>query len=96
MVTIGMNYRVRAGQEPVFEDAFERVLASMQAMPGHAESRLYRRVRSPEADYLIVSRWSDEAAFRSFVTSERFRKVTAWGFKNVLAGPPRHTTYHEA
>jgi heme-degrading monooxygenase HmoA len=95
MVTIGMNYRVRAGRERVFEDAFERVLDAMHDMPGHAESRLYRRVRATDPDYLVVSRWTDEAAFRDFVASDRFRKVTAWGFDNVLAGPPSHTTYRD-
>jgi heme-degrading monooxygenase HmoA len=89
-----MNYRVLEGKDAVFENAFERVLEAMRGMPGHAETRLYRCVGEP-GEYLIVSRWEDEAAFQSFMRSERFAKVASWGLKNVLAGPPSHTTYRE-
>jgi heme-degrading monooxygenase HmoA len=95
MVTIGMNYLVRAGKEQVFEDAFRRVLDVMREMEGHDVSRLYREVGDGARSYLIVSRWRDEDAFRSFVRSERFAKVTNWGSEHVLEGPPRHTTYRE-
>ena len=72
MVTIGMNYRVRAGKEQVFEDAFARVLEAMRGVAGHAESHLYREVGDGARSYLIVSRWTSEDAFRGFVRSERF------------------------
>jgi heme-degrading monooxygenase HmoA len=42
-----------------------------------------------------VSRWESEAAFNAFVASDAFKKVTNWGRENILAGPPRHTTYRE-
>lgn len=90
-----MNYRVREGKERVFEDAFERVLEAMRGMDGHDESRLYREVGDGSRSYLIVSRWTSEEAFRGFVRSERFVKVTSWGSEHVLEGPPRHTTYRE-
>jgi heme-degrading monooxygenase HmoA len=96
MVTIGMNYRVRAGKERVFEEAFQRVFEALRGADGHADSRLYRSVGDDAQEYLIVSRWSSEIAFLDFVRSERFRKVTTWGAENVLEGPPRHVTYHEA
>jgi heme-degrading monooxygenase HmoA len=95
VVTIGMNYRVRSGKEQVFEDAFARVLEVMREVEGHAESHLYREVGEGARDYLIVSRWTSEDAFRDFVRSERFAKVTHWGSEHVLEGPPRHTTYRE-
>jgi heme-degrading monooxygenase HmoA len=93
MVTIGMNYQVLAGKESVFEAAFARVLDALRGAAGHDHSQLYRAVGGP--DYLIVSRWSDEDAFRGFVASDAFRKVTNWGAEHILAGPPRHTTYRE-
>ena len=93
MVTIGMNYQVLPGKEAVFEAAFARVLEALRAAAGHDHSQLYRAVDGPE--YLIVSRWSDESAFRGFVASDAFRKVTSWGSEHILAGPPRHTTYRE-
>ena len=94
MVTIGMNYSVRAGKEQVFEDACARVVEAMLGIDGHDESHLYRRVDDGSV-YLIVSRWQSEDAFRAFIASDRFRKVTDWGRQNILDGPPHHTTYRE-
>lgn len=96
MVTIGMNYQVLPGKEEVFEAAFARVLEAIEAADGHNASRLYKGVGGgPSADYLIVSRWGDEEAFREFIASEAFKKVTNWGAENILAGRPSHTTYQE-
>ena len=95
MVTIGMNYSVLPGKEKVFEDACARVVETMKGIDGHDESHLYRRIDGSERMYLIVSRWASEAAFGAFVASDAFKKVTNWGRENILAGPPRHTTYQE-
>ena len=96
MVTIGMNYSVLEGKEEVFEGACRKVLEVMGEADGHDESQIFRRVDAKDvAEYLIVSRWTDEAAFNSFIASEQFKKVTSWGLQNVLAGRPRHTTYSE-
>ncbi len=95
MVTIGMNYHVREGKEKVFEKAFLRVRGVMGKMEGHDDSRLYRNVGEDSSEYLILSRWSSEAAFRSFSSSDQFKKVTDWGSAQILRGPPRHTTYAE-
>lgn len=93
MVTIGMNYYVRAGKEKVFEDACRKVVETLQAAEGHDESKIYRSIESGDPEYLIVSRWSSEDAFQAFIRSDQFRKVTTWGAENILTGPPRHTTY---
>ena len=103
MVTIGMNYRVLAGKEEVFEGACRKVLSVMKEATGHDDSQLFRRVDAgdrrvdagDDAEYLIVSRWHDEAAFQAFIASDTFKKVTSWGLANVLAGRPSHTTYRE-
>jgi heme-degrading monooxygenase HmoA len=97
MVTIGMNYQVLPGKEDTFEAACERVLEVMQEAGGHDSSSVYRRVDrgAQSAEYLIASRWSDEQAFRDFVASDAFKKVTSWGLANILAGRPSHTTYRE-
>ncbi len=95
MVTIGMNYFVLPGKEQIFEDACGRVVETMQGIAGHDESHIYRRISSEKPVYLIVSRWVSEAAFDAFVASDAFKKVTNWGRQNILAGPPRHTTYRE-
>ncbi len=96
MVTIGMNYHVLDGKEEVFEGACRKVLEVMGEADGHDDSQIFRRIDGGEgAQYLIVSRWSDEAAFQSFVASDTFKKVTSWGRDNILAGRPTHTTYRE-
>ena len=95
MVTIGMNYFVLPGKEQIFEDACQRVVETMQGIDGHDESFLYRRITGDERAYLIVSRWQSEDAFKAFVASDAFKKVTSWGKQNILVGPPRHTTYRE-
>ena len=93
MVTIGMNYFVLPGKERLFEDACKSVLDALRAADGHDESKIYRCVEEGDPEYLIVSRWSDEGAFRAFIASDRFKKVTSWGAENILSGRPRHTTY---
>ncbi len=92
MVTIGMNYRVLPGKEVIFETAFKRVLDTMQQMPGHTESHLYKDVAA-ENSYLILSDWNDKGAFDTFVRSEAFAKVTNWGKEQILADRPKHQVF---
>lgn len=93
MVTIGMNYSVREGKEKVFEDACAHVIETMRGIEGHSESQLFREVGQRSRHYLIVSVWSSEQAFRDFVASDTFKKVTNWGAQNILEGRPSHTVY---
>ena len=94
MVTIGMNYSVLEGKEQIFEDACARVIETMKGIDGHGESRLFKEVGDARRHYLIVSTWSSEDAFRAFIASDAFKKVTNWGAQNILAGRPSHTVYH--
>jgi heme-degrading monooxygenase HmoA len=96
VVTIGMNYFVIAGKEKVFEDACGSVVKVMEDIDGHEESDLFKRVgKDGDPVYLIVSRWQNEAAFKDFIASDQFKKVTNWGKENILSARPRHTTYQE-
>ena len=92
MVTIGMNYEVLEGKATQFESVFKSVLELMMGMEGHSASSLYADVFKPNT-YLIVSEWSDEAAFKAFTTSEKFGKVVDWGKEKILAGRPHHEVY---
>ncbi|MCE9591833.1 MAG: antibiotic biosynthesis monooxygenase [Planctomycetes bacterium] len=92
MVTIGMNYEVLQGKEKLFEDVFAKVIDVMKVIPGHTKTFLYRDVFNAQR-YLIVSDWSDRAAFDGFVRSERFRGIANWGKEQVLAGRPTHDYY---
>ncbi len=93
VVTIGMNYFVIPGKEQIFEDACTNVVQTMEGIDGHDSSSLYRQVADGSPVYLIVSRWQDETAFKGFIASDAFKKVTNWGALNILSGRPQHTTY---
>jgi len=93
MVTIGMNYFVIPGKEQVFEDACAKVVETMSGIEGHDSSSIYKEIGDGEPTYLIVSNWQDEQAFKDFVASDAFKKVTNWGALNILSGRPQHTTY---
>ena len=93
MVTIGMNYFVIPGKEQVFEDACAKVIKTMSGIDGHDTSSLFKEVGDGVPVYLISSRWTDEQAFKDFIASDAFKKVTNWGKLNILRGRPMHTTY---
>ena len=92
MITIGMNYQVLPGKEEAFERAFSAVLNVMQQRPGHTRSQLYKDVHRT-GSYLIMSDWNDQAAFDTFIRSEQFAKVTAWGNVHILADRPKHQVF---
>lgn len=92
MVTIGMNYKVIPGKGETFVNACNGVIRAMEDMDGHTKSFLYRDV-ADENSYLIVSDWESEDAFKAFISSDQFKKVTNWGKEQILAGRPAHTVY---
>lgn len=92
MITVGMNYKVIDGKGPEFEKVFNKVLGIMQAMAGHSESHLYKDT-AESSSYLIVSEWSDQAAFEAFTESESFKGVVDWGKEKILSARPKHEIY---
>jgi len=92
MITVGMNYKIIPGKDEEFVAVFTKVMQIMKDMAGHGETHLFRDVYS-EHDYLIISEWTDEAAFNSFIESDRFKNVVDWGKKEVLAAQPKHEIY---
>ena len=92
MVTVGMNYKVLPGKESTFETAFRKVIHAMRDIQGHSVTKMYRDIDDPMS-YVILSDWSDKAAFESFIASDAFRNVATWGKENILAGRPSHTYY---
>jgi heme-degrading monooxygenase HmoA len=92
MITVGMNYRVIPGKQQDFEAAFAGVVAALNKADGHQSSTLWKDV-ADGASYMITSEWSDEEAFKSFISSQAFRDVTNWGKEQILAGRPQHKIY---
>jgi len=92
MITVGMNYEVREGKGPEFEEGFRKVLGVMVGTDGHVRSRLYRDVAAP-GSYLIHSEWESRDAFSSFIRSEAFAEATRWGREEILAARPSHSVY---
>jgi chlorite dismutase len=89
-----MNYEVIEGKQAAFEKHFAIVVGVMEEMAGHVKTQLFHGVAEPRT-YLIVSAWNDRAAFDAFVSSDRFRKVAAWGMSGILARRPTHEVYGE-
>lgn len=92
MITVGMNYHVIEGQQMAFESAFNKVLAALQAAPGHDSSHLYRDVNDSQS-YCIMSQWNDESAFTAFLHSAEFRAVADWSKEQILDRRPQHHIY---
>lgn len=92
MITVGMNYNVLPGKQQEFEEKFAAVLEALRAAEGHTASRLYRDVAEDTA-YLIVSEWSEKERFATFIRSQAFKDVTAWGKAEILSGRPQHNIY---
>lgn len=92
MITVGMNYQVIEGKQADFEEKFAAVIGALNAADGHTTSTLWKDV-SNGASYLITSEWSDEQAFKDFISSQAFKEVTNWGAEQILAGRPQHKIY---
>ena len=92
MITVGMNYHVIEGKQQDFESKFAAVIEALRAAPGHSTSTLWKDV-ADGASYLITSEWSDEDAFKGFISSQAFRDVTNWGKEQILSGRPQHKVY---
>ena len=92
MTTIGMHYDVIPGKEEEFEQGFLRVIEHLRTVDGHVESRMYEDV-AQVGSYVILSEWQTQAAFTTFLRSDAFKQVTAWGKAEILRGRPRHKVY---
>ena len=92
VITVGMNYQVIEGKQADFEEKFAAVIGALNAADGHTSSTLWKDV-SNGASYLITSEWSDEQAFKDFISSTAFRDVTNWGSEQILSGRPQHKIY---
>lgn len=92
MVTVGLYYEVRPGQEQVFEDTVDDVINLLAKNTGHVKSFLYRDVKNPRS-YAIISEWSSQNDFTTFIRSDIFHQVKEFGKDQVLEQPPRHKVY---
>ena len=87
-----MNYNVIEGKGQEFETKFNAVIGALEAADGHTTSTLYKDTND-SLSYLIVSEWSDEEAFSTFIRSDAFRAVTDWGKEQILSDRPKHKVY---
>ena len=92
MTTIGMHYDVIPGKEEEFEKGFVGVIEHLKTVPGHVESHMYEDVQSV-GSYVILSRWQTKETFESFLKSDAFKRVVAWGKAEMLRSRPRHKVY---
>jgi heme-degrading monooxygenase HmoA len=92
VVTVGLYYQVRPGQEKVFEDTVDQVIELLSKNSGHVKSFLYRDVKDPRS-YAIISEWNSQKDFTEFVRSDIFKQVTDFGKAELLEQRPRHKVY---
>ena len=76
MITVGMNYVVKDGKQGAFEEKFDAVLKALRSAAGHVDSHMYRDVQN-DCSYVIISEWSQQAAFAEFIRSEASRRSPA-------------------
>lgn len=89
---VAMNrFKVLPGSEDAFEAVWRARQSRLDEMPGFVAFHL---LRGPEAEthtlYASHTVWQDEAAFRSWTTSEQFRATHrgAGGSKPLYLGHP--------
>ena len=92
MITVGLYYDVKPGQEAIFEEKFEEVLGVLSSQSGHKVSHLYHQVKRPNS-YAILSEWENREDFVGFIKSDLFKQVTDWGLGEVLEKRPTHKVY---
>lgn len=92
MITVGLYYDVKPGNEKTFETKFEEVLGALESQAGHKASHLYHQVKRPNS-YAILSEWEKREDFLTFIQSELFRQVTRWGLDGILEHRPSHKIY---
>jgi heme-degrading monooxygenase HmoA len=64
--------RVAASESGALVDAFRRRAHLVDDAPGFIDLEVWRSDRDPE-EVLMVSRWTDRAAFTAYMRSERHR-----------------------
>ena len=92
MITVGLYYDVKPGNEERFEEKYEEVLGVLARQPGHKVSYLYHQVKRPNS-YAILSEWEQREDFVSFIKSDIFKQVTDWGLDGILENRPSHKVY---
>lgn len=92
MITVGMCYNVNPGKEKEFENCYRKINDVMRTTPGFSSATFYKNVQQPQS-YLIVSEWTDNAAFESFTCSDSFKNVCDWNKTKILSGKPEFNIY---
>lgn len=71
--------------EPNYRERFEELFASrakaIDKMPGFVDMQVLRP--NGEGEYLIVSHWASEAAFKTWTTSPEFLEGHKRGFEDI-------------
>ena len=89
VVTLGLQYAVKPEREEEFLEKVAEVNMFVQSLRGHRETVLAKVVGQP-CTYLLLSAWTDEQAFFTFLRSDAFSATKAWG-RDVLEEFPHHS-----
>jgi len=85
------RFRVAKGAEEAFETLWRERDSHLEGTPGFLEFAMLRGpVSGDHTLYISQSRWTSEAVFRDWMTSNSFRKAhrDAGSAKDMYLGPP--------
>ena len=82
---VAINYiSCKEEHKPRFESLFLTRAHAIDRMPGFIEMKVLKP-QDQQSDYLIVSHWEDEQAFKSWTGSTEFREGHRRGFQDIEA-----------
>jgi heme-degrading monooxygenase HmoA len=86
------NFKIAAGKEDDFEQAWKQRETYLQEVPGFVQFSL---LRGDGGEFISFSTWRDRDAFMAWTQSDAFVKGHRQGasLQGVIEGPPHLKTY---
>ncbi len=92
MIAITNSLPVKEGAADRIVERFAESRGNVQDFPGFVSMEVLKS--EEEDEVLVITWWENKEAFRSWVYSEEFKKAHGrGGARELLAGPPKMTTY---
>jgi heme oxygenase (mycobilin-producing) len=87
---VAINYiKCKEHYKPRFEELFKTRIKAIDKMPGFIFMNVLKP-SDPDADYLIVSYWKGEEAFKDWTKSENFLEGHKRGFEDIKSAKMRN------
>ena len=91
---VSMNcVTVAPEQAEAFEQAFLSRERHMGEAPGFVRFQLLRPLGEDDREYLVVTEWESEQAFRDWLSSDLFKKAHRGDGRRSFGGPSKLRTF---